>query len=228
MVLDHSLTYKDRSLRNLPHRMRLSKILSICDSICDKGPSYADIGCSNGYITEIIRTRYSFNEVVGFDNYGPNLEVGAQNHKDIEFKIIDLNTPVSERKFDFVTCFETLEHVGALDAALYNILGMCNPGGHILISVPIETGFWGIIKVLVKTGFNKETLDELSTEPGFKSRYIRSLLFNEDISRYRGSREAYFTHYGFDYRVVDKLLKARGVKYSRMVYFTTAFFIIEM
>jgi len=118
-MVDHSRTYKVKSVRNAPHISRLKNILSFLDSnpnIC--GKSYCDVGCSNGYITNIIMKRYRLSDVVGFDHSKDNLKVARKLYSAISFRNIDLNhSIVSNKKFNLVTCFETLEHVGNVECA---------------------------------------------------------------------------------------------------------------
>ncbi|MCH8569606.1 MAG: class I SAM-dependent methyltransferase [Balneolales bacterium] len=72
-----------------------------------------------------------------------------------------------------VTCFETLEHVGDFNTALNNILGLCSPGGAVIITVPIEIGPWGIGKFVVKRfvyGYSLHELNPVSTSEYFSTR----------------------------------------------------------
>ncbi|MFQ5617206.1 MAG: methyltransferase domain-containing protein, partial [Anaerolineales bacterium] len=127
----------------------------------------------------------------------------------------------------FITCLETIEHVGNIEQTLDNILGMVAPGGHVLISVPIEIAFWGIIKFLAKVIVFRYDLDELvSDDWKLKAKYFLSLITYQDISKYRKPRGGYVTHFGFDYRQIDRILKERDVSWSRTNYFTTAYYLI--
>src|SRR5262245_38097309 len=110
--VDHSLTYR-RGLRNLPHRRRLSAIVAMLDRARTRAvEAYADVGCSNGFVTAILRAHLRPSRTVGFDHVEAHLERGRREHPEIEFRTIDLNRPLpaGHETFDLVTCFETLEH----------------------------------------------------------------------------------------------------------------------
>jgi hypothetical protein len=52
-MVEHSLTYKKKSLRNLPHFLRLKKIQMTIDGLLPQAPfDYFDVGCSNGFNNE--------------------------------------------------------------------------------------------------------------------------------------------------------------------------------
>lgn len=229
-MLDHSLTYKDKKIKNLPHRLRLKAILLILDQLNFNRKEYCDVGCSNGWITSIIKQRYGINHVVGFDHELEYLEAASNTYPDIDFLEIDLNV-INEHnnKFDIVTCFETLEHVGNIENAITNLLNLANNGSIILISVPIEVGFIGIVKFLVKTLIYGYKLDELNKKKDkyFYWKYLFSLIMNRDIGRYRSNALGYGTHFGFDYKIIKKILSANKNEYSFKVKGSTAFFIIQ-
>jgi 2-polyprenyl-3-methyl-5-hydroxy-6-metoxy-1,4-benzoquinol methylase len=230
MALDHSLTYQISSIKNIPHRLRLSKIFRELDKLevtKDRGTRYIDIGCSNGYITGLIKGRYSFQTVVGRDHNIENLEIARQRHPSIAFDFIDLNTPDTGNGnlFQLITCFETLEHVGNVENALLNILNMSSPNGCILISVPIEVNMVGTIKFLAKTLLYGYKLDDLPSKPSWTT-YLMALLRGQ-ISKFRGPSSGWGTHFGFDYRLIDAILIQRNVKVKSWNYLTTRFYIIE-
>lgn len=234
MALDHSATYRKRSFRNTVHRFRLKQIFNILEHENKRnsfsGKSYIDIGCSNGYITELIRQKFNLDKTVGADHKIDNLEVGKNKYDNIEFREIDLNSEIaSEDSFNLVTCFETLEHVGDLNNAITNVVKSAHPnGGFVLISVPIEIQLVGIIKFIIKTILFNYKLDEL---PGEISRlqYFISLMKNEDISVFRtSSRAGWGTHFGFDFRKIDRLLSQKNISYKAFNKFTTRFYLISV
>ena len=122
MALDHSLTYKRKGLKNILHKRRLKKILNILDSQNLKSTdSYLDVGCSNGYLTNLISKKYGFLISLGVDNDNNNLDIARDKYNHINFEHIDLNnsTVNTKEKYDVITCFETLEHVGDIENALH-------------------------------------------------------------------------------------------------------------
>ncbi|MFZ6012568.1 MAG: class I SAM-dependent methyltransferase [Bacteroidota bacterium] len=229
MALDHSLTYRKKKLRNLPHQLRLNKILRIVDSFSIKpDSSYLDIGCSNGYITAIIATRFKL-MAKGLDHTLENLEIAKKAYPSISFEFIDLNLlpPEPSQKYEIVTCFETLEHVGDLPNAVSNILSFGQTGTKILMSVPIEIGIVGLMKFLVKTTIFRYQLDELSGSPSW-AEYARTLMGKNTISIYRDKRPGWGTHFGFDYREVDKILIDKNVNFKAFNSFSTRFYEVTL
>lgn len=230
MAIDHSLTYRSRSLKNIPHRLRLSEIFKQIDNFrLTRKPntSYLDIGCSNGYITAQIKEKYSFSKVIGLDHNLENLDLARERYPSIEFGFIDLNSPAVTglESFDLVTCFETLEHVGDLESALTNILERAKSQGSILITVPIEIKTVGILKFLAKTTIYKYKLEELPANPKWKS-YL-SALFSGEISKFREARSGWGTHFGFDYRLIDNILAKRNIPFTAKNFLTTRFYVIQ-
>lgn len=231
MSIDHSLTYKKFKFKNLPHRLRLSKIVQTLKNMGRPFLTFVDVGCSNGYITNIITKEFHFEKVKGLDYVEANLKKGEEDYPHISFDKIDLNLPLPDSLksgYDLITCFETLEHVGNLDNAVRNIIKLGKTNSNILITVPIEIGFWGITKFLLKRFIYKGyTLQELGAVKN--SEYLSSLIRGESISSYRDSdRKGWGTHFGFDYRDVDIILENEGISFKANNYFTTRFYTIYL
>ncbi len=211
---DHSLTYKENKLKNIPHKLRLKRIIQVLSSLDTSFKNYADVGCSNGYLTNIIQSKFEFDTVTGLDFSEENLKKARDCYPKLTFKTIDLNEPIPVElgsKFDLVTCFETLEHVGNLEAAINNLFNMSSDGGTIIITVPIEIGFWGISKFILKRFFYGYSLKEL--KPVSTSAYFFSLFKGDNIGQFRSGlkeKRSWGTHFGFDYRNVDEILKGIG------------------
>jgi len=203
--------------------MRLRKILKIIDKNYKPAPNntYADFGCSNGYITSIVKDRYNM-KAFGFDRNKENLILAKNKYPDIQFSTVDLNETINNNKYSLITCLETLEHVGNLKIALDNLINANN--GFLLITVPIEIGLIGLMKFIVKTMIYGYTLKELKAET---KKYFLSLLFGERISKYRENRPGWGTHFGFDYRDIDDHLSFRNVNHKAFNRDITRFYIIK-
>ncbi|PUZ28118.1 hypothetical protein DCC81_01145 [Chitinophaga parva] len=231
MPVDHSLTYKKKSLKSLPHRYRLKVIFGQLDRFSIKDDLFADVGCSNGFITNLITKKYAVKKPVGLEYVEEHVLAARKSYPHIRFDQINLNNdlPVKFKcQFDVITCFETLEHVGNLPQAISNLIEMGKSDARILITVPIEIGPWGITKYLLKRNVYKGyTLQELGV---VKSRnYFSDLLRGKDISVYRDpSRPGWGTHFGFDYRRIDKLLADKNISFKAKNHFTTRFYAIKL
>ncbi|WP_432201601.1 class I SAM-dependent methyltransferase [Erythrobacter sp. W53] len=223
MALDHSETYKLNKLKHIPHVARLWTIRNAVKKYGIEGGSLADFGCSNGYITKIISEDLQASSANGYD-HSDNIEVARSKYEDLSFDYVDLNkSEESVRKFDTVTCFETIEHVGKPEAAIQRLLTSRSKDGVVIISVPVEIGVVGILKYLAKRIIYKYPL-ELDAD---SKQYFKSLLRGDRISQYRGKADGFSTHFGFDYRDIDDILRMLGCEnYLTWRSFTSQFFVI--
>lgn len=228
-VYDPTETYRKISFRNIPHQVRLKKIDRILKKKFGKNPvdDFIDIGCASGFITHRIKDLLKVKRAYGTDALEDYITNARKNYPGISFQLMDLNKTISTgEKYNLVTCFETLEHVGRLDVALNNILQMISKNGIALISVPIETGMIGTIKYLLKVRVFGDKFNEIG--PSRQKAYFRSLLRGEDISRYREQqKDMWWDHFGFNYKTIENYLEKRNVNFKATTFFTTRFIIIH-
>ncbi len=227
--VDHSLTYRP-GLRNLPHRRRLRAIVAALTRGGGPAPaSFADVGCSNGFVTAILQAKLRPARTVGFDHVESHLERGRREHPHIEFRSIELNRPLpaDHETFDLVTCFETLEHVGHLEQAIANLFALTRPGGTLFVTVPIESGPRGLVKFLLKMGSFRYSLDELPQRPSLFWSYLAALATHRSIAPLRARPHGWGTHFGFDWREVERILRERGVGFEARSDFTTRFVVVR-
>lgn len=228
MALDHSQTYVDGRLRNLPHRIRLKSLLEVCDQQIGDGSRlrFADFGCSNGFITNILAKRYCFVESCGYEFNVDNLAKAQRQYHAVKFSYLNMNEDSLDAKFDFVTCLETLEHVGNVRHAVSLMHRSLSPGGKLLITVPIETGVIGLAKFLAKMMMGYD-VRELTGESGGRWSYLKAILTGR-IGEFRDpDRTGWGTHFGFDYRVVDSLLTEMKLRFTCENRATTRFYIVH-
>jgi ubiquinone/menaquinone biosynthesis C-methylase UbiE len=207
--------------------MRLYRIMKLVGSIECKEP-YCDVGCSNGFITNKIVSKFNISNASGCDHNRDNLKVASQNYPEIVFNYINLNViNISSERYRLVTCFETLEHVGHLHNAIINLLSLTEKNGTLLITVPVETGLVGLLKFVIKTVFFRYSLKEFSFGRTIYFKYLFSLITGGDISSFRGCKPGYGTHFGFDYQKVEDALGKAKVNYNSYKYGTTLFYLIN-
>ena len=225
-LYDHSSTYREKKLKNIPHIIRLKQIMKIVAAFKIKEP-YLDVGCSNGFVTNKIVSKYGISDATGFDHNSDHLKIASERYPNIAFNFIDLNVVNTiEKKFKLVTCFETLEHVGNLENAITNLINLTDIDGVLLISVPVETGLIGLCKFLIKTIFYSFDLKELENGKPVYFKYLFTLLSGKSISRFRCDCSGYVTHFGFDHNRIDSILRNSNVAFKKFAVSTSFFYLI--
>lgn len=141
----------------------------------------------------------------GFDHSTELLSAARlRNLENAVFEYVDLNEPprVTRQRFDVVTCFETLEHVGNLHNAIDTLLNSCKAGGTLIISVPNELGMPGLLKYLARKIFRRRPYDGFFHEQS-EARYVLHLITGQSISLFRSrDTDHWGPHLGFDWRTV--------------------------
>lgn len=211
----HAETYQGFGFDKLIHRGRLRAILQVLGE-ARLGPAgdWADFGCSDGYILDIVRSRLAGDgwRLHGFDHSLPLLEEGRKRGiAGARFEVFDLNRPDRRlaNSFDVVTCFETLEHTGHFRNALDNLLGAARPGGLVVVSVPNEVGLPGLIKFTGRAVLRRNPYGDFFRERS-ALRYTLRLLVGADLEPFRiPAADAWGVHLGFDYRNFESYLRTR-------------------
>lgn len=216
----HEDSYK-KGLASFCHRNRLRTIQKVFYKYVSSAyESWADFGCSNGFIIQKIleRSSYKFKTIVGFDHSEELIKLAREkNIPNAEFKYLDLNNvSLVDSGFDVATCFETLEHVGDYKNAFTNIYNSLKQSGILIITVPNETGIVGLIKFLGRLIIRRNAYDDFFENKSCTG-YIKHLLTNRFIDGFRSPSPGYAPHLGFDYRMLkkhidDSFLKSRKLE----------------
>jgi len=210
-TLVHEETYKRSFHASFIHRRRLKTVLELMSKIVTPDTrSWGDFGCSNGFVIETLMSKMAgtnhknINRIVGFDVKRDLLELAREkNIMNAEFRHMSLNDvhEVSEQ-FDVATCLETLEHVGNYENAFLNVFNHVKTSGHILITVPNETGLQGLIKLLGRWVLRRNPYDDFFSHVG-RVTYAKSLLTMDRLTKYRTpGMPGYGHHLGWDYRTL--------------------------
>ncbi len=227
MTSDHSLTYTKFRIRNIPHVIRLRNTLKLLKNLGLKpNESLLDVGCSNGYVTNVIKRRFDLSRVTGVDFDLKNIDLAKIKYPEITFFKGDINFGIEGKEtFDYVLCLETIEHAGCLNSTLRNLLKPGNIPQTVIISVPIEVGFVGIIKFIIKNNFYGDDFSEIAVD---KYQYFKTLFTGDKISKFRDNRPFWSTHYGFDYRDIIQIINDIKIQYKIIKKFSTVYFVIKV
>jgi 2-polyprenyl-3-methyl-5-hydroxy-6-metoxy-1,4-benzoquinol methylase len=226
----HSHLYTANSLTSLIHRSRLKKTLNLASKFFKSAETgeinFVDVGCSDGYVTHQINKLDARTMATGLEYEVDAVKQAARNYPNYNFASFDLcgETNIG-KQFDLVTCLETLEHVNDLGIAVKNLISMTGPNGVLIISVPIEVGFIGFAKGLVKLFVLNYPLNEVALN---KFEYLFFTLFlRQKISSKRIRKNMYSTHFGFDFYRVQKKLYDSGMVVEVQRTLGTIFFVCK-
>jgi 2-polyprenyl-3-methyl-5-hydroxy-6-metoxy-1,4-benzoquinol methylase len=191
------------------------------------GGRLLDYGCGDG--TFIALTHGTFAEAVGSDiDAGQLAECGRRfgDLAGVRFVLAaELDGPAHERAYDAVTCMEVLEH--CMDPERVRVLDVLRrlaaPGGHVIISVPIEIG----PALLGKQFFRAIAAWRGHGDYRYRETYTPRELMAAALAR-RGLARAeyrvetptgpieYCGHKGFDWRALEREIAERFVVERRL------------
>ncbi len=104
----------------------------------EKNGGVLDIGCSFGYFLKYLGDN--------FDRWGCDVSSfaisNARNIRNIKFTIADISKKIPfKKKFDFITSFDSLEHIENIDGVIFNMKKIVKRNGRLYILVPVESSF---------------------------------------------------------------------------------------
>ena len=102
-----------------------------------KGKSVLDIACGVGYAGPMFIQSGAVS-YYGVDINDKLVEYAKDNFASelIGYSVGDICTFQIDKKFDLISCFETIEHIRDYKTAIKNLYDMLNPGGTLLVSSP--------------------------------------------------------------------------------------------
>ncbi|MBD3243093.1 MAG: methyltransferase domain-containing protein [Chitinivibrionales bacterium] len=204
LVAVHERSYKGLMPVASLHRTRLRALLGSLSALSSPPESWADFGCSNGFIMQRVLTELQWSPptLYGFDHSSRLLQQAqAKGIPNANFREFDLNrSHETESLFDLVTCFETLEHTGDCRAAFDNLVRHTKPGGRLVVSVPNEIGLIGLTKFLARPLARRAPYKNFFNDSNAVA-YALALVAGRRISSFRmPPRKGWAPHLGFDYR----------------------------
>ncbi|MDO8963393.1 MAG: methyltransferase domain-containing protein [Coriobacteriia bacterium] len=221
---EHEKSYRKSSLGGFIHRSRLNTIIATLRRFgSGPGESWADFGCSNGFIIDTVLSAggLSVRRVVGYDHSRELLEIAAARRIDTaSFEYRDMNAPppqdLNTGSFGLVTCFETLEHVADYKMAFQHLVEAAMPGGVLVVAVPNETGLPGLLKLWGRYAMRRNPYGDFLARSG-RWAYTRAVLTGSEIESFRQpSTKGYGPHLGFDFRRLAAHVHASFVSSGRL------------
>lgn len=130
------------------HYLRWSHMVKVLQSLKSskqqKNTRVLDFGCGTGEMVEVFyRNRCQLGQYLGLDIRSQTIDENSTKFDVVdwaEFKCMDLCQDELDlrQKFDIITCFEVIEHIGHAnaDAFLDNIAYHCGPDTRVYLSTP--------------------------------------------------------------------------------------------
>lgn len=190
-------TYYDRNynaknpLRRYAHRTRFKKSISAIE--IKDGLSILDYGAGDGLFLNQILGLKDDATLVGYEPYMDAID-DSQVDLVKEWHQVE-NVLAQKGKFDYVTCFEVLEHFSPTNQleALQKMRSAVADHGTVIISVPIEKGMPSLVKNLIRK-VNLPHSNHIFTYGNiYKSLVGKSLLDMRKESQYYSHMGFYFT-----------------------------------
>jgi len=159
------------------------------------GMNILDYGCGSANLAEVLyRNRYKCNAYIGVDIREQTIKNNKEKFKDVPWMHFETQDLVNTKKnfaieFDFITCFEVIEHIGKqnADKFLQNIkINMSNKtkllistpcfdasvgaaDNHIINGIICEFSFNEMKELLAKNGFQiNETYGTFASQTDYK------------------------------------------------------------
>lgn len=105
------------------------------------GGTLLDVGCAYGAFLAVARERYAAS---GCDISEHAVGQAKARLPGLSIFRSSLEAIPEEATYDVVTCFDVLEHVADLDGAFEKVKRLLNPGGGMVLTVPVYDGAAGL------------------------------------------------------------------------------------
>ncbi|MCD6099027.1 MAG: class I SAM-dependent methyltransferase [Candidatus Marinimicrobia bacterium] len=152
MMLVHKEDYESLLLQYRDPNSLMYKKLRIVDSYINGGETLLDIGVGIGELIELEKQK--FRKIYGIDVDEESVKICRKRFENdeniyiIEGNINDLENLFKDRKFDYITCLDVLEHIKIEECkkALNNIYNLLKDGGKFIFTGP---GVFEKIRILL-------------------------------------------------------------------------------
>lgn len=190
-----------------------------------------DFGTGDGFMLKKLLSAKP-QSIVGYEpmlTQYEQLEVFLDKHGINDVSIVADLSFIENRRFDKICCLEVLEHLQESDqlCVLNNMKNLLKKDGMVVVSVPIEIGFSGLLKNLARYALSQQSQNATLIN-------VMKSFFGIKIDR---GQESYLSHIGFNYYDLEKIILLAGykVKMKRFSPFKTSrglvnsqiFFVLE-
>lgn len=174
-------SYRDRNynspnpLRRFAHRTRFRKSIESIEM--KDGISIMDFGAGDGLFLNQLEGINTSLRLVGFEPYMESIQENKiQIIKDWT-QVLEISS--NSALFDYVTCFEVLEHFSPSNQheALKKMHSIVKDSGRVIISVPIEKGIPAVVKNLIRR-VNMPQSNHIFTYSNIFSSFLGKSLLN--------------------------------------------------
>jgi 2-polyprenyl-3-methyl-5-hydroxy-6-metoxy-1,4-benzoquinol methylase len=129
------------------------------------GSHVLEVGCSTGYITEVLVKERGCT-VVGVE---PNVTAAALTRRKLAVEVFEPTGELADlpdrylEAFDVVLCADVVEHVSDPAAFLRHLLGFLKPDGRLMLSIP-NIAHWSIRWSLLRGRFDYQSTGILAAD----------------------------------------------------------------
>ncbi|MFA5070504.1 MAG: class I SAM-dependent methyltransferase [Patescibacteria group bacterium] len=125
------------------HRRRLKTLLSL---VPRRKVRYLDIGCHGGFLMNQVANQLGEVEGHGVDISPASIAYCKKKYPRFNYQVADaLSLPFPNDSFDFITCFEVIEHLVEPKKALYEMRRVLKKDGEIMVLMPTESLIFRVI-----------------------------------------------------------------------------------
>ena len=204
------------------HRQRFATALDLASRL--PAGRVLDYGCGDGSFLAMLKAAPNGpRDAVGAELTAELVDdcrrrLGGSGTAGLDFVLVDdLAAPRHRCAYDLVVCMEVLEHVVAVEQVLDLLRGLVTPGGHLLVSVPVEIGLPLLVKQTVRTVAGWRGIgDYPGTTPYTWGELLRSLTAGAapHVARVThhgadGAGRPFHDHKGFNWKALGMQLAAR-------------------
>lgn len=212
-------------LKRFSHKSRFKESAKLLNSYKDNhNTSILDFGSGNGYFIKYLIDKKFIFDFSAYDADPEDKQITEMKKLFFDNNIENVNIyndyNLIQKKFNIISCLETLEHFNQIDQKklLIQMKNLLNEDGIILISVPIEVYFSGFLKMIFRFLIN-QSQENSSISNIFNTLFGRPINSIDNIKTLKTQDMQYRnTHVGFYYFNLINLIKSLNFKIEEIRY----------